>query len=155
LPQPAGGVHFEIGGFFQQRSTPRNGNGMLVSSLTTSSHHVLITGRQRFPNMRNVTASGRVKTKCYRPFFANESSMKQLILSLLLCGIASATPDSPQWKIIKTKYPTADTVVAGFNVLDFGALGDGKMDCTGSFQQAMDNMRNASKITVSRSDVKL
>ena len=39
--------------------------------------------------------------------------MKPLILSLLLCSVASAAPDSPQWKIIKTKYPTTDTVVAG------------------------------------------
>ena len=77
--------------------------------------------------------------------------MKQLKLSLLLCllcSVASAAPDSPQWKIIKTKYPTADTVVAGFNVLDFGALGDGKSDCTGAFQQAMDAMSNAGGGTV-------
>ena len=74
--------------------------------------------------------------------------MKLLILSLLLCGVASAAPESPQWKIIKTKYPTQDTVVAGFNVLDFGALGDGKTDCTESFQQAMDTMRNAGGGTV-------
>ncbi|HEX3857879.1 MAG TPA: glycosyl hydrolase family 28-related protein [Verrucomicrobiae bacterium] len=74
--------------------------------------------------------------------------MKQLILSLLLCSVASAAPDSPQWKIIKTKYPTPDVVVAGYNVLDFGALGDGKTDCTEAFQQAMDNMRNAGGGTV-------
>src|SRR5882672_10835532 len=71
-------------------------------------------------------------------------SMKQLILSLLLlCSVASAAPDSPQWKIIKTKYPTPDVVVAGYNVLDFGALVDGKTDCTEAFQQAMDNMHRA------------
>ncbi len=74
--------------------------------------------------------------------------MKQLILSLLLCSAASAATDSPQWQIIKTKYPTPDVVIAGFNVLDFGALGDGKTDCTEAFQQAMDNMRKAGGGTV-------
>ena len=74
--------------------------------------------------------------------------MKHLILSLLLCSVASAAPSFPQWKIIKTKYPTADTVVAGYNVLDFGALGDGKTDCTQAFQQALDNMRKAGGGTV-------
>ena len=74
--------------------------------------------------------------------------MKHLILSLLLCSVASAAPTAPQWKIIKTKYPTPDTVVAGYNVLDFGASGDGKTDCTQAFQQAMDTMRKAGGGTV-------
>ena len=74
--------------------------------------------------------------------------MKQLILSLLLCRVAGAAPDSPQWKIVETKYPTPDTVVAGYNVLDFGALGDGKTDCTMPFQQAMDGMARAGGGTV-------
>ena len=84
----------------------------------------------------------------YQSFFENEPFMKHLILSLLLCSVASAAPIAPQWKIIKTKYPTADTVVAGYNVLDFGAVGDGKTDCTQAFQQAMDKMRNAGGGTV-------
>jgi hypothetical protein len=75
--------------------------------------------------------------------------VKQLILSLLLlCAVASAAPDFPQWKIIKTKYSTPDVVVAGYNVLNFGALGDGKTDCTEAFQQAMDNMQEAGGGTV-------
>src|SRR5580765_4603381 len=74
--------------------------------------------------------------------------MNQLILSLLFCGVVSAAPESPQWKIIKAKYPTPDTVVAGYNVLDFGALGDGKTDCTAALQQAMDSMRRAGGGTV-------
>jgi hypothetical protein len=74
--------------------------------------------------------------------------MKQLILSLLLCSAAAAAPGTPQWQIIKTKYPTLDTVVAGYNVLDFGAVGDGKTDCTAGFQQAMDDMHNAGGGTV-------
>ena len=81
-------------------------------------------------------------------FLENWQSMKQLILSFLLCSVAAAAPGSPQWQIIKTKYPTPDVVVAGFNVLDFGALGDGKTDCTEAFQQAMDNMRKAGGGTV-------
>ncbi|MBM4104164.1 MAG: S-layer protein, partial [Planctomycetes bacterium] len=52
------------------------------------------------------------------------------------------------WKIIKTNYPTADTVVAGFNVLDFDAKADGRQDCTESFQKALDSMRDAGGGTV-------
>jgi hypothetical protein len=74
--------------------------------------------------------------------------MKQIILSLLLCGIVSAAPESPQWKIVKTKYPTSDTVVAGYNVLDFGALGDGQKDCTEAFQAALDSISKAGGGTV-------
>jgi hypothetical protein len=74
--------------------------------------------------------------------------MKHLILSLLLCSAAHAAPDSPRWRIVKTKYPTADTVVAGFDVLDFGALGDGRRDCTQAFQQALDSMGQAGGGTV-------
>ena len=47
--------------------------------------------------------------------------MKYLILSLLLSSVAYAAPTSPQWKIIKTKSTTPDTVIAGYNVVDFGA----------------------------------
>jgi hypothetical protein len=74
--------------------------------------------------------------------------MKQLILSLLLCGVVLAAPESPQWKIVKTKYPTADTVVAGYNVLDFGAVADGEKDCTEAFQQALASMSRAGGGTV-------
>ena len=74
--------------------------------------------------------------------------MKPLILTLLCCGVVSAAPESPQWKIIQTKYPTADTVVAGYQVQDFGAVGDGKTDCTAAFEQAMDSMRRAGGGTV-------
>ena len=74
--------------------------------------------------------------------------MNQVILSLLLSSVVSAAPEAPQWKIIKTKYPTADTVVAGYNVLDFGASGDGKTDCTQAFQQAMSSMARAGGGTV-------
>lgn len=74
--------------------------------------------------------------------------MKSFILSLLLCAVANAATVLPQWKIVKTNYPTADTVVAGFSVLDFGAKADAKMDCTESFQQALDAMRTAGGGTV-------
>ncbi|WP_419195044.1 glycosyl hydrolase family 28-related protein [Novipirellula herctigrandis] len=74
--------------------------------------------------------------------------MKCLILSLLLSSVAYAVPVSPQWKIIETKYATPDTVIAGYNVVDFGAKGDALMDCTGAFQQAMDQMAAAGGGTV-------
>ncbi|MCF7975566.1 MAG: glycoside hydrolase family 55 protein [Phycisphaerae bacterium] len=67
--------------------------------------------------------------------------MKHIILNLLLCSVVCAAPVSPQWKIIKTRYATPDTVVAGYNVLDFGAKGDGQLDCTEAFQQALDQMK--------------
>ena len=66
--------------------------------------------------------------------------MKHIILSLLLSSVVCAAPDSPRWRIVETKYPTADTVVAGFSVLEFGARGGGQQDCTQAFQQALDSM---------------
>ncbi len=74
--------------------------------------------------------------------------MKYLILSLLLSSVAYAVPTSPQWKVIKTKSTTPDTVIAGYNVVDFGAQGDGRADCTGAFQQALDQMAAAGGGTV-------
>ncbi len=73
---------------------------------------------------------------------------KNFILSLLFCTVASAAAVSPQWKIVKTNYPTSDTVIAGYNVLDFGAKADGKTDCTDSFQKAIDAMKTAGGGTV-------
>ncbi len=74
--------------------------------------------------------------------------MKQIIWSLLLYSVVNASPTSPQWRIVKTQYPTADTVVAGFSVLEFGAKADGKQDCTEAFQLAMDSMKAAGGGTV-------
>jgi hypothetical protein len=74
--------------------------------------------------------------------------MKSLLLSLMVCSVANAAGVLPKWQIIKTNDPTADTVVAGFSVLDFGAKADAEMDCTKSFQQALDAMRDAGGGTV-------
>lgn len=74
--------------------------------------------------------------------------MKHLIACLLLCSVACGAPASPQWKIVKTRYTTPDTVIAGYNVVDFGARGDGQTDCTGAFQQALDRMAVAGGGTV-------
>lgn len=76
------------------------------------------------------------------------NSIKSCLLSLLLCSVAYAVPVSPQWQIIKTHYPTKDILVAGFNVLDFGAKADGLKDCTQAFQQALDSMRASGGGTV-------
>jgi len=70
------------------------------------------------------------------------------LLAVLLCGAAGAIPQEPEWHIVKTKYATTDTVVAGFNVLDFGAKGDGQKDCTQAFQTALDRMKRAGGGTV-------
>ncbi len=73
---------------------------------------------------------------------------QRLILLLALCTSLVAGAKEPDWKIIKTKYPTADIVVAGFNVLDFGAKGNGKSDCTKAFQTALNQMAEAGGGTV-------
>ena len=78
--------------------------------------------------------------------------MKQthaFLIALLLGLVAvQASPNSPAWQIIPTRFPTADTVVAGFNVLAFGASGDGKTDCTKAFQKALSRMESAGGGTV-------
>lgn len=62
---------------------------------------------------------------------------------------ANALPlPSPDWKIIHTAYPTEDLVVAGLNVLDFGAKADGQTDCTAAFQAALNRMGEAGGGTV-------
>lgn len=56
--------------------------------------------------------------------------------------------EQPQWKVIPTKYPTNNIVVAGYSVLDFGCPTDGTTDCTGAFQKALDKMASAGGGTV-------
>ncbi len=47
--------------------------------------------------------------------------MRYLLVNLLLCSVTcAAAPATPQWTIVKTRFPTPDVVVAGYNVLDFG-----------------------------------
>jgi hypothetical protein len=74
------------------------------------------------------------------------------IIAMTLFSVSAETvkgaPSNPDWKIIQTKYPTSDIVVAGFNVLDFGAQGDGKSDCTEAFQNALNRMHKAGGGTV-------
>lgn len=70
------------------------------------------------------------------------------LFALLLCGVALAAPQEPEWRIVETMYPTPDVVVAGFSVLDFGAAGDGRSDCTEAFQNALNRMRDAGGGTV-------
>ena len=77
------------------------------------------------------------------------ASLRSLILMpLLFVSTLDAAPQEPEWQIIKTKYPTADVVVAGYNVEDFGAKGDGRKDCTKAFQTALNKMREAGGGTV-------
>lgn len=60
----------------------------------------------------------------------------------------AAAPEQPNWHIVSTMYPATDIPVAGFNVLDFGAISDGRADCTPAFQQALDRMQAAGGGTV-------
>jgi len=67
---------------------------------------------------------------------------------LIIATVLHGAPAEPEWKIINTKYPTTDLVVAGFNVLDFGADPTGEKDCTQSFQNALNKMGQAGGGTV-------
>lgn len=62
--------------------------------------------------------------------------------------LTQAAPRKSDWQIVRTKYPTDDIVVTGFNVEDFGARGDGRKDCTKAFQTALDRMSEAGGGTV-------
>jgi hypothetical protein len=42
--------------------------------------------------------------------------------------------------VVPVHHPTSDVVVAGYNVMAFGAKPDGKTDCTEAFQRALDQM---------------
>ena len=64
------------------------------------------------------------------------------------CVECTSAAGMTRWQIVKTNYPTADSVVAGFSVLDFGAKADAKTDCTESFQKALDTMRDTGGGTV-------
>lgn len=75
-------------------------------------------------------------------------SKKTVLMLLLFAHTLEAAPSKPEWKILKTMYPTKDIVVAGFNVEDFGATGDGKKDCTKEFQTALNRMKEAGGGTV-------
>ncbi len=70
------------------------------------------------------------------------------ILLLLMFAGALAHAREIKWQIIQTKYPTADVVIAGLNVQDFGADATGSKDCTSAFQKALDTMGEAGGGTV-------
>lgn len=53
-----------------------------------------------------------------------------------------------KWRVISTRYPTSDVIVAGCTVRDAGAKGDSKTDDTAAFQSAMDTMSRAGGGTV-------
>lgn len=81
----------------------------------------------------------------------NGSDMRIAIPDSAECAIASISiaawkdpadiPAPPvKWRVIKTKYPTTDIVIAGNDVKEFGAKGDGTSDDTAAFQAAFNAM---------------
>jgi hypothetical protein len=54
----------------------------------------------------------------------------------------------PRWRVIATRYPTADVVVAGGTVGEFGARGDGLHDDTRAFRNALRAMAESGGGTV-------
>lgn len=68
-----------------------------------------------------------------------------LALALLMAaGITGTNPSvsaadpPPNWTLVQPAYPTMDTVVAAYNVQNFGATGDGVTDVTSIFQDLLD-----------------
>ncbi|MGB0744469.1 MAG: glycosyl hydrolase family 28-related protein, partial [Opitutales bacterium] len=54
--------------------------------------------------------------------------------------MASVSMAAPDWRVVKSSYPTDSTIVAGYSVHEFGANADGKTDSTKAFQKALDAM---------------
>lgn len=64
-----------------------------------------------------------------------------IILYFLLFPVkGQSTHPVPNWRIISSKYPTQNTVIAGYTVTEFGAKGDGITDDTRAFRQALNAM---------------
>jgi polygalacturonase len=72
-----------------------------------------------------------------------------LFLLILFPFVAQCLAEEAiEWKVVHSSYPTEDIVVAACNVLDFGALGDGRKDNTSAFKQALKAVKNIGGGTV-------
>lgn len=78
-----------------------------------------------------------------------ELAISTVKLESLGAPFAQAAKMPPvRWRIVNTKYPTLDLIIAGYSVKEFGAKGDGVTDNTAAFQIAMNAMAEAGGGTV-------
>jgi polygalacturonase len=67
----------------------------------------------------------------------------RVLFALAVCGVLAAAEPNFTPRVIQTKFPTEDLVVATAVVTEppFGAVADGATDCTGPIQRAIDTVR--------------
>lgn len=64
-------------------------------------------------------------------------------LLIVFLGILTLNAIAQKWKLIEPSYPVTDDIVAGYNVADYGATGDGTTDVTSIFQARLNALQQA------------